>query len=227
MKLVPGDPFAFGYGEHFSAIGTTGAGKTFMTKNAILPWHYRFIVVDSKARASGESFDFTEKAFVKCDVRHAIKFAGKNKNFRLRIPTKLGDEGFQEVEDLAEGLLKQNGHDCLVYLDEITDMSDAWQIGPMLQGLIRKARGYNISVGVGSQKPAGVSGWFLDNSAHIFIFGMKQSEVARFTKRTGAEWVAEVQPEIPIGSYKFAHQDFQDKVTVFDPVAEYPWGSVE
>jgi len=214
------------YGEHFSAIGATGAGKTTVVKSQILPWKKRFIVVDSKARDDGTSIDFTEEAFVKCDVKHAVKFAAGDKNFRLRIPTKLGEDGFNQVEELAEGLLKENGKRCLVYLDEVTDISDAWAVGPMLEGLVRKGRGYGISVGVGSQKPKGVNGWFVDNSAHVLIFGMKVAEVSRYTARTGADWVAEVQPRIPIGSYKFAHEDWQGNIIIFNPVKEYPWDRV-
>jgi len=219
--------FDFPYGEHFSAVGTTGVGKTIMVKSAILPWRKRFIVVDSKARVDGTSLDFKEKAFVKCDVKQAIKVAAGDKNFRLRIPTSLGEQGYEEIEELAEGLLKQNGHDCLVYLDEVTDLSDAWQIGPMLEGLVRKGRGYNISVGVGSQKPKGVNGWFIDNSAHLYIFGMKPSEVKRYVQNTGSNWVAEIQPKIPIGSHKFAHEDFKGVVTVFDECDLYDWAGVE
>jgi hypothetical protein len=219
--------FDWPYGEHGTAVGTTGSGKTFMVKNAILPWKKRFIVVDSKAREDGTSIDFTEKAFVKCDVERAVKIAAGDKNFRLRIPIQLGEEGYAQIEDLSEGLLKQNGHDCLVYLDEVTDLSDAWAIGPMLEGLVRKGRGYKISVVVGSQKPKGVNGWFVDNSAHVYIFGMKQAEVTRFVRNTGAEWVATVQPKIPIGSYKFAHENWQGEVTVFEPVKEYDWAGVE
>lgn len=219
--------FDWPYGEHFTAVGATGAGKTFMVKNSILPWKRRFIVVDSKAREDGSSVDFTEKCFLKCTVDQAVRAAAGKKNFRLRLPTKLGEDGFNEIEQLAEGLLKKNGHDVLVYLDEVTDLSDAWSIGPMLEGLVRKGRGYRISVGVGSQKPKGVNGWFVDNSAHVLIFGMKPGEVARYTDRTGQEWVAEVQPRIPIGSFKFAHEDWKGDVTVFDPVEEYDWAGVE
>ncbi len=220
-------PFDWPYGEHFTAVGATGSGKTFAVKHAILPWKKRFIVIDSKARADGTSLDFAEPCFLKATVKQAVRCASKEKNFRLRVPTSLGEEGFNEIEALSEGLLKENGHDVLVYLDEVTDLSDAWSIGPMLEGLVRKGRGYNISVGVGSQKPKGVNGWFVDNSAHVLIFGMKPAEVARYTQRTGADWASEVQERIPIGSHKFAHEDWTGLVTVFDPVKEYPWGNVE
>jgi len=220
------NPFEWPYGEHFTAIGATGAGKTMMVKWGILPRKKRFIIVDSKARVDGTSIDFTEKAFVKCDVPRAIRFAAGDKNFRLRIPMPTGEEGFELVEELSEGLLKKNGHDVLLYLDEVTDLSDSWVVGPELEGLVRKGRGYNISLGVGSQKPKGVNGWFVDNSAHYYQFGMKPAETARFVKRTGMEWIAEVIPKIPIGSFKFCHEDWQGKVTLYSPVPEYDWGAV-
>jgi ABC-type dipeptide/oligopeptide/nickel transport system ATPase component len=220
-------PLAFPYGEHITLIGATGSGKTMLAKWGMLPLRNRFIIIDSKARADGTSIDFQEKAFVTCDVKKAVHFAAGDKNFRLRIPMPSGEEGHELVEELAHGLLYKNGHDCLLYLDEVTDFSDAWQIGEQLEGLIRKARGYRISVGVGSQKPKGLSGWFVDNSAHLIILGMKQAEVSRFTQRTGAEWIAEVQPSIPIGSFRFAHEDFKGNVTVWNPVPEFDWSRVE
>ena len=67
--------FGFPYGEHFTAVGTTGCGKTMMVKHAILSRHYRFIILDSKARLDGSSLDFTEPAFVKADVPSAIRIA--------------------------------------------------------------------------------------------------------------------------------------------------------
>lgn len=225
--MLPEESFDWPYGEHFTAIGATGAGKTFAVKNAILPWKSRFIIVDSKARVDGTSIDFTEKAFLKCGVKKAAEIAAGKKNFRLRIPTSLGEDGFNEIEELSERLLKENGHDVLVYLDEVTDLSDAWSIGPMLEGLVRKGRGYRISVGVGSQKPKGVNGWFVDNSAHVLIFGMKPDEVVRYTQRTGSAWVSEVQPQIPIGSYKFAVQDWKGYHRVFEPVEEFDWEAVK
>jgi len=97
----------------------------------------------------------------------------------------------------------------------------------MLQNLVRMGRGYKISVGVGSQKPKGVNGWFVDNSAHVYIFGMKQAEVTRYVRNTGAAWVEQVMPQIPIGSFRFAYENWQGRVTIFDPVQEYPWGEVE
>lgn len=223
----PGWPFQHPYGEHDTIIGSTGAGKTTMVKSAVLPRRRRFIICDSKARVDGTSIDFTEPAFVKCNVKTAVKFSAGDKNFRLRIPIASGDEGFDQIEELSEQLLAKGGHHTYVYLDEVTDFSDAFSIGPRLEGLIRKGRGYKISVGVGSQKPKGVNGWFADNSAHFYLFGMKPADQVRFVRNTGREWVAQVQPKIPIGSFKFAHEDWQGNVTIFKPVPLFDWSRVK
>lgn len=223
--------FDFPYGEHFTAVGSTGAGKTELVKSAILPRRRRFIIVDSKARRDGTSLDFQEKAFKKCSVKTAVRLAHGDKNFRLRIPLPSGDAGFDLVEELADGLLKharKSGAKLLVYFDEVTDVSDAWTVGPMLEGLVRKGRGYEISVGCGSQKPKGVNGWFMDNSAHTYFFAMKPEDQVRFVKNTGMDRLLEVQPKIaPVGSYKFAHEDWQGTFTIYNPVPLYDWGAVE
>ena len=216
-------PFDAPYGEHFTAIGTTGCGKTFMVKNAILPRHKRFIIADSKARLDGTSIDFTEPCFVQATVEQAIQIAAGDKTFRLRVPIALGDAGFEQVETLSEGLMKRNAHDVLLYLDEITDLSDAWTVGPGLEGLVRKGRGYRISLGVGSQKPKGVNGWFIDNSAHFYLFGMKRSDVVRFSKNTGSDWIEAIQASIPYGSFKFAHEGFDGIIDIFKPVPKFDW----
>ncbi len=221
------DPFTFPYGEHATCVGSTGSGKTFMVKNAILPRHNRFIVWDSESDVNGSSYDFSEPAFIKADHKKAARIAAGKKNFRLRVPAKTGEQGTEDLEEFCHDILYGGAHDVLIYIDEVTDFSDAWTMGDNLQALVRKGRKRPISVVVGSQKPKGLNGWFTDNSAHIFVFGIRRAEQQRFVKNTGEEWVLEVQPKIAIGTHKFAHEDWRGDITIWKPVPEFNWRGVK
>jgi energy-coupling factor transporter ATP-binding protein EcfA2 len=221
--------FDFPDGEHFSLVGATGAGKTELVKSAILPRRSRFIIIDTKVRANGDSVGFPEKAFIRCDDdKKAIRIAkDPKKKFRLRIPmTERRDELILRVEKFSYDLFHSGSSEVLVYFDEVTDFSTAWQIGPELENLVRKGRALDLSCGVGSQKPQGLNGWFVDNSAHIYVFGMRTSEQVRFTKNTGRAWVEELLPQMPVGSHKFAYEDWQGAVTLYDPVEKFDWTRV-
>jgi hypothetical protein len=211
-------------GEHLTAFGSTGSGKTFAIKNAVLPWKKRFIVGDSEFDPKKGSYDFTEKAFVICDGDRAARIAAGKKNFRLLVPLKTGEEGFEQVESMCEKMLYGGAHDVAVYLDEITDFADAWSVGSHLEGLIRKARKRNISVYLGSQLPKGVNTWFSSNSRHLLVFGMYEEDANTWSRRL--PWLEPILPQIPIGSFKFAYRSPNGSVTLCDPVEEYPWGNV-
>ena len=226
MTYSEGDkdwPFAFAYGEHGVAWGSTGSGKTTMVRDAILARRKRFIVVDSEADVDGTSFDFSSEAFLTVSDSQAISIAAGNKNFRLRIPMDVGDRGLERMEALCHGLLYKGAHDFLFYLDECTDFSDAHSIGENLSALARKGRKRHISVVAGSQKPAGLNAWYVDNAIHRFVFGMMPDDAIRYAKRTGQDIVLAVQPSIPLGSHKFAYIDYRGSVTVFRPVPLFDW----
>jgi len=214
----------FPYGEHATAFGSTGAGKTFFIKNGILPWKKRFIVGDSEYDPTKGSYDFTEECFVKVDVAQAARISAGDKNFRLLLPLKTGEEGYEQVEDLCHRMLYGGAHKTVLYLDEITDFADAWSVGSNLEGLIRKARKRGISVVLGSQLPKGVNTWFSSNSRHLFVFGMYEEDALTWSRRL--PWLEKLLPWIPIGSYKSAYRGRDGSITILKPVSEYPWSKV-
>jgi energy-coupling factor transporter ATP-binding protein EcfA2 len=201
-------------GEHLSILGTTGSGKTYAVRNTYLPPWNRIIVVDS------EEYDF--KDFPKVSIRQALKLAKSDYAFVVRVVISAdlkADEPL--IKELCQGLLK-NGHDLVIYWDEVTDLADAHQIPPPLRQLIRKARKRGISVYVGSQRPAMLNKDFLANAQHRVYFFCSDYDCQ--SVHDYAPFLQERRAEIPYKSYKSLYQAPDESILVLGPSEEYAWG---
>jgi len=150
-------------GEHLGLIGSTGSGKTYFFKHHLFPKLYRVLVVDT------EEMQFNEVELARAPGEKVSKKIGKTtKGFRWRWVPDITDP-VESMEELSRGLLRW-GHDMVVYIDELTDFSDAHSIQPYLKSLFRKGRKRRISLYWATQRPAGVNKWAFDNSVHKIYF---------------------------------------------------------
>ena len=197
-------------GQHVSIVGTTGSGKTYFAKNALLPLYSRIIVVDT------EDYDFAD--FPAVSSKKALRLAKSDYRFhvRVRFPPKADDT----LDDLCNGLLEV-GHDLAVYFDEVTDFSTPAVIPDSLRGLIRKARKRGITVIVATQRPQFLNKAFLANSQHRIYFYV--SDYDRAAIRDYAPWMTERAADIPYGSYRSIYQAPDGTLTVLLPAKEYAW----
>jgi DNA helicase HerA-like ATPase len=201
-------------GEHVVVLGSTGSGKTFFCRNALLPAFSRIIVLDP------EDYDFTD--WPRVSVKQALKLAKSDYSFAVRIVLSGNPETDQPIADeLNRGLLK-DGHDLVVYYDEISDLSDAHKIPPTLRALIRKARKRGITVAVGTQRPALLSKDYLANSQHRIYFFVSDYDAEAI--HDYAPWMRERRAEIPYKSYKSIYQAPDESLTVLGPAEEFDWG---
>ena len=143
-------------GEHYMMIGSTGSGKTYFARNFLLKQFSRVLVIDS------EDMEFADYNQIKADPQNIARKLPKDKNFHWRyVPDLINAK--QEMEYISQSLLEY-GHEVVIYIDEITDFSDAHSISPWLSALIRKARKRKISVIIATQRPQGVNKWLFNNS---------------------------------------------------------------
>jgi len=197
-------------GEHITVTGITGTGKTYFTRNAILPIFQRVLVIDT------EEYDFEDFPIVK---QSAIAGLVKT-DYRFAVRTVMSPEDVEDIEDICTTLLKY-GHDMAVYFDEITDFSDAHKIPKMLKALIRKARKRKITVIVGTQRPQMLNLDFLANSLHNIYFFMSERD---------ADYIANYEPRIfenlyliPYHSYRSVYIGPDRSLMIFEPATEYDW----
>ena len=205
-----GETMKINLGEHITVIGITGTGKTYFSRNALLPIFQRVLVVDT------EEYDFEDFPVVK---QSAIGQLVKT-DYRFVARVILSPDETDDIENICQTLLK-HGHDMVVYIDEITDFSDAHRIPKMLKALIRKARKRKISVVVGTQRPQMLNLDFLANSLHNIYFFMSERD---------ADYISNYEPRIfdnlgaiPYQSYQSIYIGPDRKLAIFTPATEYDW----
>jgi DNA helicase HerA-like ATPase len=196
-------------GQHFTVVGSTGTGKTFLAINGILPKFQRIIVIDSE-----EGYDFGD--FPRVSPNRAVALSKSEYAFFVRVEL----ESEEEVEKFAAELLK-HGHDLVLWIDEITDWADARRVPPELRKLIRKGRKRGISVGVSTQRPAMLSKDYLANSQHCFWMYMRPYDAAAM--REYAPWAELRMDEIPFRSWCSIYEAPDGKLYVVEPVTSYSW----
>ncbi len=153
-------------GQHVGLIGTTGSGKTYFFKAAIMPQCKHLIVVDT------EEMQFNALPEIRGDPLKFVRKLPKDKPYRIRwIPPPTAQP--EAMEAMSEALIRY-GRSIEVYIDELTDFSSAQSMQPWLKSLFRKARKRKITLIWASQRPAGVNKWAFDNSIHKFFFYVQE-----------------------------------------------------
>lgn len=198
------------YGEHISILGSTGAGKTWFAKNAVLPVYPRVIVVDT------EEHDFND--FPAVSVKEAVRRASKSGPFAVRVVYR-GD-GTDDLTDLCRGLLKRGGT-VVVYFDEVTDFCDSHHIPPPLRALIRKGRKRDISVVCATQRPSMLSKDIYGNSLHRVVFALTDYDAEAV--RAYAPSVKERLGDVPYGSHRSLYFAPDGTVVVYGPAPRHDW----
>lgn len=152
--------------EHIGLIGSTGSGKTYWFSHTILPRLRRVLVIDT------ENMEFSGMDKATVDPIKLVRAIPKDKSFRWRWVPTVTQERY-ELDVLSEELIR-HGHDMTVYIDELTDFSDAHSISPYFKSLFRKARKRNIRLIWATQRPPGANKWAFDNSLHKMFFFVSQ-----------------------------------------------------
>lgn len=200
-------------GQHSTVLGNVGSGKTFFTRNGLLPPSPRIIVLDS------EEDDYPD--FPAVSVKRALRLAASEYAFVVRVPTTgLRETDEQTVETLCEGLLKK-GHDLTLAIEEATDYSDASYIPPYLRALMRRARHRNISVIISTQRPAMMSKDYYALSVHHFTFFLSQYDVSHVSDYM--PYTKDLMAEIPYGSFRCIYEAPDGSTMILDPVPKYDW----
>ena len=200
-------------GQHVVVLGSTGSGKTYFVRNCLLPLFDRVLIFDS------EDMDFTD--FPTLSLWQVKRFSRSNYRFygKIVLTGKL-DLDEPVIEEVCDALLA-HGHDMAVYIDEVTDFSDARSIPDPLRALIRKGRKRGISVIVGTQRPAMLSKDYYGNSQHRFIFFLSDYDAA--VVREYAPYIQENAARIPYRSWKCLYVAPDSSVTVLSACPRYDW----
>lgn len=162
------DVLNFRLGQHMGLVGSTGGGKTYWAKHFLLPRFNRVLVVDS------EQMEFDDYRLLKIGsesprVLKASIPRDVKKGFHWRISPPRAAKP-QWMEGIAAALLDITDSHMVVYIDEVTDFSDAQWIGDMMKELVRKGRKRHLSVVWASQRAPGVNHWLAENSVWRVLF---------------------------------------------------------
>ena len=197
-------------GQHLSVVGQTGAGKSYFVRNAVLPAFPRNLVIDSTED------DFSD--FPAVSLKTAVKLAKSDYAFDVRVVFDFTHA--ERFEPFWADLLS-NGHDVVIYCDEVADLASVSAIPPTLLQLIRKARHRKITMVLGSQRPQLLNKNFLANSQHRVWFYLSDYDCSAV--KDYAPYLLERRSEIPFGTYQSLYQAPDGKITVLASAVKYDW----
>ncbi len=187
-------------GEHLVLLGTNGSGKTEFFRRVILPKTNRLLVVDTEER------QFNDLQAVKTPSGDKVARAiPKGKPFRWRwVPPPTRE--VEEMDNLCNRLLaRKEAEHMVLYIDELTDFTDAHFISPWFRAAARKSRKRHQSIVVGTQRPAGINKWLFDNSHHKVFFYVHEFDRAGLDKYW--KGISEVLAAIEWGTFESIYID--------------------
>lgn len=203
-------------GHHWLILGQTGAGKTFWAMNWFLPRFKRQIVVDT------EEMEFPDKIWKPVSTRKAVALSHGNNSFRVRIPMDVGENGIEQFDELANGLLK-HGHDTVLFVDEYADFTAWSQSSQASLRLSGKSRKRGITLAKATQRPQEIDKKTYTQSRHHVWFGLDPSDVDYW--HTRAPYLVPLAPQMPVGSFRWVYHHVQSAPNgqLFEAVEKYEW----
>ena len=156
--------------------------------------------------------------------RKLSSISAGDKNFRLLLPLKTGEEGYEQVEDLCHRMLYGGAQRPFSTWTRSPNFADAWSVGRTSKVSSERSRKRGISVVLGSQLPRVLIRGFPRHSRHLFVFGMYEEDALTWSRRL--PWLEKLPPWIPIGTYKSAYRGRGRATYHLQPGQEYPWSKV-
>lgn len=155
----PQPPFAWLPGEHVSAIGDTGTGKTYLVSKLVRL--RQFVVVfktkpDPDDDSKWRGFKRTKSAKTLDDQRYSRILLDPDYSKQAR-------EGYE----MLERIWRQGGWTCVI--DELW-YSERIGLKPYIERLLTQGRSKGISVVIGQQRPVTTSRFAISQTTHLFCF---------------------------------------------------------
>ena len=201
-------------GKHWFVDGATGAGKTFWTKNWLLPRFKRQVVWDS------EDMEYPDEVWRPASMKAAVALAKKDKPFRVRIRAPVGDAGIELAEMFSARMLDV-GHDTVIVFDEYADLNHSSYIQDNLLSLIRKGRKRNLTIVAGTQRSQDVQKGIYTQAAHHVFFYMDEADVWYWHEK--ARYLPDLMPKVPYESFRWIYHSSKTGPLVFEAVEEHRW----
>lgn len=143
-------------GEHLGILGSTGTGKTVLSKYLLADVN-RAIAVDPKLELSLDGF------------RRRFDLMPWWKEFRVIWRPRRGDD--LKLATLLRRAWKRGN--LTIYIDELQSLTDFFPASTeVLADVIRTGRSRRVSVWWATQRPAWVPRWFVSESRHKFVFSL-------------------------------------------------------
>lgn len=157
--VQPQPPFAWLPGEHVSAIGDTGTGKTYLIAKLVKMRRY-VVVLKTKGDPDDDSkwrgFHRANKAKAMDNVRYERILLDPEYKYQAR-------EGYE----MLERAYRQGG--WTVVIDELW-MAERIGLKHQIEKILTQARSLNVSMVLGQQRPVTTSRFTISQSTHLFSF---------------------------------------------------------
>lgn len=156
---MTGPPFAWVPGEHVSAIGDTGTGKTYLLSRLLRMRRY---VVVFKTKADKDDDD-KWRGFHR--IREA-KALGDERYDRFLLDPKYERQAIEGYR-MLDRVWRQGG--WTVCVDELW-YAEKLGLTLDIERLLTQGRSQGISVVIGQQRPVGTSRFAISQTTHLFTF---------------------------------------------------------
>lgn len=155
--------------------GKTGSGKTFLAERLLEQFPY-IVVLDNKGLfGTDETTDYfylAERGFTLCNDLSEIEELATQSNRIVYRPAPELEADTKIFMDTMNDFLWwiYNRKNCILYVDEVTAISDSRNILPGHNAIMKRGRQRGIGCWNASQQPVNVHNTLLSESEHFFIF---------------------------------------------------------
>lgn len=143
-------------GEHITAIGDTGTGKTYLVNKIIAQRKYVVFFRTKADKTKIDGFHMARKASAMDNVYQTRILLQPEYSYQMR-------EGYE----MLERAWVQGG--WTIVIDELWYV-ERLKLGSLVERLLTQGRSIGISVVIGIQRPAQISRFVISQSTHLFTF---------------------------------------------------------
>ncbi len=195
--------------DRISIFGRTGSGKTFFSKQWLLPHYTRYVFWDIKKENSDMPHDIiiTNPKELKSNIEKYNKI--------IYQPTKPTDSDFNDICEIIF-----NSKNNALYVDEAALISTPSKILYYHKVIITQGRSYDVGIINVSQRPRDIHNTLISESEHLFVFALSlETDVIKLRQQMGN--AADEIYTLP--EYHFLYHNVKtNKSFIFKPIKTLP-----
>lgn len=179
---LPDDPFALDPSRStvVLAVGKKGSGKSVAMRRLYRAWPRDKLAVDVNGDAEpGPDAEKLHELSTSFPVRHELTGPPPARNLHYRADP--GSPTYRQDLDKAVGMaLRPSDRPCLLWLDEVGEVSQVNRTQPNLRRLLMQSRHYGpVSALLAGPRPKNIDPLCVSQADHVYVFDLPNPEDRR------------------------------------------------